>query len=77
MNNGPWKKLYEKMDRDCPQNETERHVLNMLGEGESLSDCLEYWKSAGNSGESFLEFMKRSDEWETEELRMNGGRDNA
>jgi len=44
----------------------------MLGEGESLPDCLEYWKSAGNSGESFLEFMKRADEWETEELRMIG-----
>jgi len=72
VNNGPWKKLYEKMNRNCPQNETEQRVLKMLGEGESLPDCLEYWKSAGNSGESFLEFMKRADEWETEELRRIG-----
>ncbi|MCR5452254.1 MAG: hypothetical protein K6F00_06460 [Lachnospiraceae bacterium] len=72
MNNSPWKELYEKMGRNFPKNETERHVLKMLKEGEGLSDCLEYWESAGNSGKNFIEFMKRADEWETEELSMIG-----
>ncbi len=69
----PWKEMYEKMGSECPRNDTEKHVLEMLGAGEELSDCLEYWRSKGNSEEGFPEFMKRADEWETEELRRRKG----
>ncbi len=65
--------MYGKMGRECPQNDTERHILEMLGAGEELSVCLDYWKSVGNNEESFLEFMKRADEWETAELRRRNG----
>ena len=71
--NGPWKEMYNKMNRECPQNDTERHVLKMLGAGADVEDCLEYWESVKNSGESFLEFMKRADEWEKEEIRRRMG----
>ena len=52
--NSPWKEMYEKMGRECPQNDIERHVLEMLAAGEDLSDCLKYWRSNGNNEESFF-----------------------
>ncbi len=68
-NNSPWKKMYERMGMECPQNDAERHILEMLGEGQDLSDCLEYWKAGGMNEESFLEFMEKADKWEAEELQ--------
>ena len=67
--NSPWKEMYNKMGRECTQNDAERLVLEMLGNGESILDCLEFWKTLGMDGESFLQFMRRADEWETNELR--------
>ena len=72
--NSPWKDMYDIMGIKCPQNDTERQILKMLGAGADVADCLEYWKSEGNDEEGFLEFMKRADEWETEALRW---RENA
>jgi hypothetical protein len=71
--NSPWKDIYHKIGRECPQNDTERYVLKMLGAGADVADCLEYWRSKGNDEEGFLEFMKRADEWETEEIRRRNG----
>lgn len=68
-NNSPWKEIYARMGTGCPKNDTEKHILEMLGAGKDLSDCLLYWKSEGMDEESFLEFMRRADEWETEEIR--------
>ena len=67
--NGPWKEMYERMGAECPENGVERRVLEKMGRGESIPDCLEYWKAAGMNEESFLQFMRRADEWEAEELR--------
>ena len=67
--NSPWKEMYERIGREYPQNDVERQVLKMLGAGESIPDCLEYWKSMGMDEESFLQLMRRADAWETEELR--------
>ena len=69
--NSPWKEMYERIGTEYPQNDVERQVLKMLGRGESIPDCLEYWKAMGMTEESFLQFMKRADAWETEELRRN------
>ncbi len=57
------------MGKQCPKNDVERQVLTKLGHGESIPDCLEYWKAVGMDEESFLQFMRRADECETEELR--------
>lgn len=69
--NSPWKEMYERIGTEYPQNDVERQVLKMLGRGESIPDCLEYWKEREMDEESFLQFMKRADAWETEELRRN------
>ena len=69
--NSPWKEMYERIGTEYPQNDVERQVLKMLGRGESIPDCLEYWKDREMDEESFLQFMKRADAWETEELRRN------
>ncbi len=66
--NSPWKEKYERIGMKYPQNDVERRVLKMLGRGESIPDCLEYWKTMGMDEESFLEFMRRADEWEREEM---------
>ena len=63
--------MYERIGTEYPQNDVERQVLKMLGRGESIPDCLEYWKEREMDEESFLQFMKRADAWETEELRRN------
>ena len=39
--NSPWKEMYERIGTEYPQNDVERHVLKMLGAGESIPDCLE------------------------------------
>ena len=39
--NSPWKEMYERIRREYPQNDAERQVLKMLGNGESIPDCLE------------------------------------
>ena len=61
--------MYDRMDRDCPRNNTESRVIEMLGAGKDISTCLEYWVQMGMDEESFLDFMDRVDRWETEELR--------
>ena len=71
MDNSPWKELYDKMGRECPENDLERYVLEMLGSGKDISDCLEYWLQMGMDGESFFKFMDRADRWEMEELRRS------
>lgn len=65
--------MYERIGTKCPTNDVEWQVLNMLGAGESISDCLEYWKDRGMDEESFLQFMRRADAWETEEVRRISG----
>ena len=72
--NSPWKEMYERIGTEYPPNDVERHVLKMLGAGESIPDCLDYWKDRGMDEESFLQFMRRADEWETEELRRSNGK---
>ena len=67
--NSPWKEMYERIGTEYPQNDAERQVLEMLGRGESIPDCLERWKALGMDEGSFLQFMRRADAWETEELR--------
>ena len=69
--NSPWKEMYERIGTEYPQNDVERQVLKMLGRGESIPDCLEYWKEREMDEESFLQFMKRADAWETEQLRRH------
>ena len=71
--NSPWKEMYERSGTEYPQNDVERQVLKMLGRGESIPDCLEYWKDRGMDEESFRQLMRRADEWETEELRRRKG----
>ena len=72
--NSPWKEMYERIGAEYPQNDAERQVLKMLGDGESIPDCLEYWKDRGMDEESFRQLMRRADEWETEELRRSNGK---
>ena len=72
--NSPWKEMYERIRREYPQNDAERQVLKMLGNGESIPDCLERWKTMGMDEESFLQFMRRADAWENEELRRSIGK---
>ena len=69
MNKGPWENLYQKMAAECPENDVERQVIEMLGSGKDMSECLEYWVQMGMDKESFLTFMDRADKWETDELR--------
>jgi len=69
IGNSPWKEMYERIGTEYPQNDVERKVLKMLGYGESIPDCIDYWKKRGMDEENFLQFMRRADEWETEELR--------
>ena len=72
--NSPWKEMYERIGTKCPTNDVERQVLKMLGAGESIPDCLEYWKDREMDEESFRQLMRRADEWETEELRRSNGK---
>ena len=75
--NSPWKEMYERIGTECPQNDAERQVLKMLGHGESIPDCLEYWKDREMDEESFLQFMRLADAWETDEVcRINSKRNN-
>ena len=67
--NSPWKEMYERIGTEYPQNDVERQLLERLGSGESILECLEYWKTMGMDEESFLQFMRQADAWETEELR--------
>ena len=72
--NSPWKEMYERIRTEYLQNDVERQVLKMLGAGESIPDCLDYWKDRGMDEDSFLRFMRRADEWEAEELRRSNGK---
>ncbi len=65
----PWKAFYEQMGKECPENETEKKILTMLGEGKSIAECLEFWTQSGLSEQSFLDFLKKADKWETENIR--------
>ncbi len=70
----PWNSFYEQMDKECPENDTERKIMEMLGQGKSIPDCLEFWTQQGLSEESFLDFLKKADKWETENLRKINGK---
>jgi hypothetical protein len=68
-NGSPWESLYKQMGSDCPENEVERKILEMLGDGTDMADCLKYWTQSGLTEESFLAFFDKADKWETEKLR--------
>ncbi len=72
--NSPWQEMYEHMGQQCPKNDVERQVLTKLGHGESIPDCLEYWRAMGMDEDGFLQLMRRVDESETEELRRRNRR---
>ena len=65
----PWKGLYERISGDVPENDVEREILRMLGEGKGLTECAEYAKSRGMTDAGFLDLMKRADSREEEEIR--------
>jgi len=58
IGNSPWKEMYERIGTEYPQNDVERKVLKMLGHGESIPDCLEYWKDREMDEESFRQLMR-------------------
>ncbi len=61
----PWEPMYQRMREELPGNDTEKEILEMLGQGKSISECLSIWVKNGYDKESFDVFMKKADEWET------------
>lgn len=66
--NGPWAEKYERMVRECPQNDLERQISKMLSEGGSIIECREVWKENGKTEEEFFAYLERLRRWEIEHL---------
>ena len=65
MTNRYWEEQYKKMTEEVGNTPAEREVLEKLGRGCAITDCIE---ETSLSLEEFFKLMERARAWETENL---------